>query len=110
MPRFFYKEAAGTPVRAGSDYVYFEVVGHSGGSIQGVTSLSDELAAIVEKIPGVTEIKEDEYLALTSFGRNRVSTRGVDSLAHTLQQPVNEPIKVEPIKVEPRAVVKLGKA
>lgn len=111
--RYFFKEAAGTPVRLpDGNYLYFEVVGNAGGSTQGVVSASGEYAEVVAKIPGVLEIKEDEYLRLTAAGRTRVSTRTVDAMSPVMPQPEipdAKPAKPELAAGDPRAVVKLGK-
>lgn len=113
MPRYFFKEAAGTPVRTkDGNYLYFEVVGHSGGSTQGVIQASDENAELLVKIPGVVEIKEEDYLQLTAPGRTRVSTRTVDAMTPVMPQPEipdGEKPKTEVVKGDPRAVVKVGK-
>lgn len=111
--RYFFKEAAGTPLKVAGEYLRFEPVGTIAGSILGVIAVTDELGAEIDKIAkrfGIQEIQEGEYQNLVSPKLKAVFTRDVNSMAPVLQQPAEKEVKkVEPVKGEPRAVVKVGK-
>jgi hypothetical protein len=63
MPRYFFGENAGRPVRAGAREFAFDIIGIAAGTHQGIVKIEDHEADIFLSVAArwVTEIPEQEY-------------------------------------------------
>jgi len=72
MPRFFYGENAGRPIRAGGREYAFEIIGLGGGTQQGVVEVPEAEVAGFLAVAGkwVEEITAEEYAAAIQKKKN----------------------------------------
>ena len=93
MPRYYFGENAGRPIRVGSKQFAFDILSCAGGTHQGVVAVKDEDIAPFLSVASrvVTEISESEYTsALEKKKNNRRSQPSPDlsSLPRRLGPPL----------------------